>query len=179
MTRAAICEKCNWPVRECECERNEERARARANDAARVSKRINGKPTGYQRALGSEEEPQIAVPCRRCGKPVEISQWVVAMASGWSAMLTKRGEEPLRQEELTLCSDCAVVNDEQRDHATDREFRERDERWRRSLEAGEIGRFDRDWLHRRGFHEDVRSLEEVLRKRKEAKPRRAAMSKEK
>lgn len=176
MTRFALCPSCQWPIDECDCARAEraaEQARARANDGQRTSRRgPDGKPSGYVRAfVDSLDEPQIAVPCRKCGNAVEISEWVAEQAGLWSAMLIRRGEEPLRQEELQLCADCRELHEHDQRTRQELELLERDERWKRTLERGELGRYDADWLRRHGFREDVFTLESVIRDRK-AKPAR-------
>lgn len=179
-TRYALCEICRWPMNECSCERDAELARARANDAERTSKRgADGKPAGYRRfaAPDADEGPARIVPCNRCKQPVEISAFAWEMArEKLDALLARKGEEPLRDDELTWCRDCHELVEAEHEQAMAREDKHRQEIWDTSRSAGAVGRFDADWLKRHGYAGDVRDLEELIRrdKAKPARGRRAA-----
>ena len=75
-----------------------ERERARRSRAGRSST--------SSRAFESTT-PARDVPCMGCGEPVELSGFAWDFAKQASRVLLDRGEQPLRNDEMTRCRPCA------------------------------------------------------------------------
>jgi hypothetical protein len=77
----------------------------------------------------SEGPSGMTVPCRQCGDPVELDAAAVALIRQLSALLVKRGQEPLKRREVAVCHSphCADAESDAQDVRVRAEEREVEE----------------------------------------------------
>lgn len=120
------------------------------------------------------DEPAVRdVPCRRCGAPVPIKQWVLDMAKRFSEYLATKGEPPLQDGELTMCEPCGKEWNE-RKIAAAQEVGERVSNLIRSVKAGvkTADSTDFAWLRRNGYGDTADGLEALQSRRRDEEEER-------
>jgi hypothetical protein len=141
------------PWDEVSLEEQAEEARARQADRLRSA--------GPMAAFAADR-PGREVPCRDCGKPVEVSGFALEMAETASRALARRGERPLGDGELTRCPACSRVWDERQRENALREAEEAKRLVRLVKQRGQILPAEESWLRRRGFAATALGLKEAL-----------------
>lgn len=165
-----LCKSCRLPRGSCVCaEIAEEISKARSSDDQRARRVIS---------LRGPDEPQRLVPCRDCGDPVELSEFAWLMAQKASDMLAKRGEEPLRDEELTRCTECG-----KKWRAKERGIADADQRTvqaviREAKAKGHLPESEAAWLKKHGHGDTVAALRQRFDRQTSAKPRRSGKARQ-
>lgn len=97
------------------------------------------------------EQKAVMVPCRMCGRAVEMGPTGVWFARKVSALLEARGEEPLRSGEVMFCPPCG----KQREEAWVAKRNAEDEAcrtvMRASLAQGSLSKSDEEFLCKHGW----------------------------
>jgi hypothetical protein len=109
----------------------------------------------------------IPVPCRDCGKQVQLSGFAVDVAKMASEVLMNRGEPPLEYGELTRCDSCGET---WRLKQLNTALRISNEVVRiiREVKAGrDLNEAQLDWLRRNGYGPTAEGMEAVMLRRRE------------
>jgi len=96
-------------------------------------------------ALGDDGKTE-PLPCRRCGKIVQVSSLVMDLARGFNHILHKRGEPVLTKPELVCCPACVQAEDAALSEKSSREADRITAACRLVRQGQSLGRAEFEWL---------------------------------
>ncbi len=123
---------------------------------------------GYARL--ALEGPTHEVACMDCKQPVTITAFGWEMAKVASRALANRGEAPLANDEMARCKACVVAWNERMNEREQEISRRIGQLFKLAKEGQSPPASAWDWLRKNGYHEDVKTLNAILDRKRNEKP---------